>query len=667
MGTKQRCRRQTAELLASLAVAASALALLVAPVARAQSPPETKQDFVAGLMEFAAAATGTFGDEGIQLLSAISSMENGLIKWDAQVWVYETLIASKVGSADQQVAADMRTVLGALFLERGRLDETLREFERAAQLDPQRVDIRMFQALAYATAEHHLDAARTLDAASQLDPADPIKPYQMALQLAKAGRSQEASDALGRVLRITEGHEWREATGTARRTPFVEATLVENVASGVIVFVPARYAEGFALIRQRKYEQALDRLRAASAVDPLNADPAASSPRMAQGIAALRQGQFKAAIDHLRAGVELMPDSAEAHRILGTAFWADQAFDASIRELEDAVRLNPGDERSRITLADVLIEAGQAPKALDTLRNASAAIPQSGLVRYRLGRLYQSLQRDAEALHEFDDALRLGPVTGVSSLLATIGYLHLNTMNFDGAIEAYRQRIEADPNSAQAHRQLGDAYRKQGRHDEAFAEFVVALTIDPESADAHAALGQLYVASGRPEKAVIALQRAVALNPAHNEARYALGTTLVRLGRVEEGQKELQVFQQLQADAIKKERESYEVNLIRLEATLRGQEGKHAEAAALWQKVVDQEPNQASNYLGLAQALGRAERYDAAVEAYLQVLKREDRADVHRQLSELYSKLGRTAEAESERARYEQLSEQRFREPGDNR
>ena len=466
---------------------------------------------------------------------------------------------------------------------------------------------------------------------------------------------------------MTQGPDRIETTGTSRSTPFLEATLVENVASGVIVFVPADYAEGFALIRQRKYEAALERLRAAVALDPLNSDPARSSPRISQGMAALRQGHFKAAIDHLRAGIELVPGSAEAHRILGMAYWAEGAYDASIRELEIAVRQNPRDDRSRITLAEVLVEAGEAAKAVDTLREASTAIPQSGLVRYRLGRLYQSLQKDAEALREFDEALRIGPVSGVSSLLATIGFLHLNTMNFDGAIDAYSQRVDSDPNNAQAHRQLGDAYRKQGRHDEAFTEFVVTLTIDPASADAHAALGQLHLASGRPENAVTALQRAVTLNPAHNEARYALGTTLVRLGRVEEGQKELQVFQQLQADAMEKERRRYEVNLIRLEATLRTQEGKYADAAALWQKIVDQEPNQASNYLGLAQALTRAERYDAAVEAYLQVLKREDRVHVHRLLSELYSKLGQTAEAATERARYERLREQQFREPGDGR
>ncbi len=96
MGMKQRCRRQTAELVGSLVFAAAAVTVPPVSPALAQSPPETKQEFVAGLLDFAAAASGTYGDEGQRLLSALAAMENGLIKWDAQVWVYETFIKSKI-------------------------------------------------------------------------------------------------------------------------------------------------------------------------------------------------------------------------------------------------------------------------------------------------------------------------------------------------------------------------------------------------------------------------------------------------------------------------------------------------------------------------------------------------------------------------------------------
>ncbi len=412
MGNSHRCRRQTAELVGSLVFAAAAVTVPPASPALAQSPPETKQEFVAGLLDFAAAASGTYGDEGQRLLSALTAMENGLIKWDAQVWVYETVIASKIGAANPTIAADMRTVLGALFLERGRLDDALREFEAAAMLDPRRPDIRGFQALAYATADRPLEAAKALEAASQLDPGDPLKPYLIAQQLAKAGRTEEAGAALARVPRVVQGRRWDQAKGTNGALPFIQSTLLEDAALGITVFVPVHYAEGFALIRQRKYEQAIAQLRAAVARDPLVSDRAMSSPRISAGIAALRQAQFKAAIEHLRAGVELIPDSSEAHRILGTAYWADQTYDSSVDELEKAIQLNPRDERSRTMLAEVLGEAGQAAKAVTVLRDATATIPDSGLAHYRLGRLYQSLQRDAEALPEFEAALRLSPVTG---------------------------------------------------------------------------------------------------------------------------------------------------------------------------------------------------------------------------------------------------------------
>jgi tetratricopeptide (TPR) repeat protein len=640
--------------------------LTTASPALAQSPPETKQEFVAGLLDFAAAASGTYGDEGQRLLSALTAMENGLIKWDAQVWVYETVIASKIGAADPIIAADMRTVLGALFLERGRLDDALREFEAAATLDPRRPDIRGFQALAYATADRPLEAAKALEAASQLDPGDPLKPYLIAQQLAKAGRTEEAGAALARVPRIAQGRGWDQAKDT-KSAPFIQTTLLEDAALGITVFVPVRYAEGFALIRQRQYEQAIAQLRAAVARDPLVSDRAISSARISAGITALRQAQFKTAIDHLRAGVELMPDSSEAHRILGTAYWADQTYDASVEALEKAILLNPRDERSRTLLAEVLGEAGQAAKAVTVLRDATATIPDSGLAHYRLGRLYQSLQRDAEALPEFEAAVRLSPVTGVGGLLATIGYLRLNAMNFDGALATYTQAVSVDPNNAETHKRLGDAYRKEGRQDEALAEFVVTLMIEPAHADAHAALGQLYLSSGRLEDAVTALERAVALKPGHTEARYALGSTLVRLGKVEEGQEELQVFEQLQAEALEKERKSYEINLVRLEASLRNQEGKYDESAVLWRKVVAQEPNQPSNYFGLAQALSRGGQYESAVEAFLKLLKLEDRPDVHRQLAELYTKLGRATEAAHERAQYDRLREESFRNRGSDR
>ncbi len=240
-------------------------------------------------------------------------------------------------------------------------------------------------------------------------------------------------------------------------------------------------------------------------------------------------------------------------------------------------------------------------------------------------------------------------------------------MNFDGALETYTQAVSVDPNNAETHKRLGDAYRKEGRQDEALAEFVITLMIEPAHADAHAALGQLYLSSGRLEDAVTALERAVALKPGQTEARYALGTTLVRLGKVEEGQKELQVFEQLQAEALEKERKSYEINLVRLEASLRNQEGKYDESAALWRKVVEQEPNQPSNYFGLAQALSRGGQYESAVEAFLKLLKLEDRPDVHRQLSELYTKLGRATEAAHERAQDDWLREESFRNRGNDR
>ena len=46
------------------------------------------------------------------------------------------------------VAVALRLPLGAMYLERGRIDEALREFVAAGELDPDRTEPQMFRGLA---------------------------------------------------------------------------------------------------------------------------------------------------------------------------------------------------------------------------------------------------------------------------------------------------------------------------------------------------------------------------------------------------------------------------------------------------------------------------------------------------------------------------------------
>ena len=100
----------------------------------------------------------------------------------------------------------------------------------------------------------------------------------------------------------------------------------------------------------RDYTAAVALFRQAIQRDPIIGD-ALGRERLGQGSAALRAGNVRSAIEHLQAAVSAEPDRAEAHRLLAVALREADQHEGSIEAFRAAIRLNPGDERSRIALA----------------------------------------------------------------------------------------------------------------------------------------------------------------------------------------------------------------------------------------------------------------------------------------------------------------------------
>jgi len=152
----------------------------------------------------------------------------------------------------------------------------------------------------------------------------------------------------------------------------------------------------------------------------------------------------------------------------------------------------------------------------------------------------------------------------------------------------------------------------------------------------------------------------VALQPADKEARYGLATALMRSGEAEEGNRELDTYRSLQADALLAERRAYEINQLKIEAALASEEGDHVKAVGLWQQVVAAEPRLATNHIKLGLALSRAGRHEAAIEAFRNSLTHDADPVVHRYIADEHATLGRPEESAQERATYVRLKQERL-------
>lgn len=89
------------------------------------------------------------------------------------------------------------------------------------------------------------------------------------------------------------------------------------------------------------------------------------------------------------------------------------------------------------------------------------------------------------------------------------------------------QRVQDHPQDIAARLDLAQAYQESGNVDAAVGQYLAALAIDPDSAEAHAQLGFLVYQAGRPEEGLVEVERALAVEPDYPEALYFKGVILL--------------------------------------------------------------------------------------------------------------------------------------------
>ena len=85
--------------------------------------------------------------------------------------------------------------------------------------------------------------------------------------------------------------------------------------------------------------------------------------------------------------------------------------------------------------------------------------------------------------------------------------------SIDEAIVEARKAIQCAPDCVEAHNNLGNALKDQGRLEEATAAYLQALGFNPEFAEIHNNLGNALKDQGHPDEAIAAYRRTIQLKP----------------------------------------------------------------------------------------------------------------------------------------------------------
>jgi tetratricopeptide (TPR) repeat protein len=619
-----------------------------------------KQEFVGAVRQLILALAGTFGDEGPRIDATLQAMSTLLASWDRAILQFEQRV--RAGNRP----AEVHLALGVVYLERYRLDAAQGELAEAARLNARRADAHALQALVQSLSNQPAAAAAAFARAAAIDTGRPGLLYSQARQLGLAGQDAGAAKALQAFVAVQQARLAAPPRQDDGRPPFERVALLRQTPGVAPIFPPALYAEAFARLGRGAYPEAVELFKQAFDRDPLSRTQAGGD-RVVDGGTALRDGNVPLAIQHLKTAVAAEPGRAEAHRLLGVALREADQYDDSLAALTKAIELEPSDERARISLADVYGATGRDADAERTLQAAIAAMPASGQAYHSLGRLYQLMAKNLDAARAFEHAAERNPLVGQDHLYDAIGGIYLAEGDFDKAAAAYQTRVDVSPNNADAHRELGDVFQQRNQPDEALAEFMAALLVDPNNVAAYAGMAQLRLQQGKYAEAAGAAQTAVNLDPAHPGARYSLGASLLRLGRKAEGQREIEVFEKMQAANRLREDRDWELRLVRQAASTSLDKGDIEDVAVQLRKALELAPEDPQAYISLGVVVKKLGRHAEAVELFQKAVAMKAGGDVHRLLAESYEALGRTSESQRHRALYDRARQERLQTAGGGR
>jgi tetratricopeptide (TPR) repeat protein len=638
-----------------LAAAPVVGALVVAALITPSNAFAQRDAFYSTLLTFYKTLGGVYGDEGPQLTAQLDALAAALQQWDQDILAAEKRLRPALDGADAQTRMQAHTLLASLYIERGRFDDALRELDEDIRIDARRAAFHRYRGLIHHAEGRPTLAADAFRATWLLEPDDPQNAYRVLAFTSALTTPEESERALASLATVERDVIAEVLAGRRPRAgaPFTTLSGIVDDAGGGMAFVPAAYARGFTLVLRGELDAGLAALRVAAAADPLLVDAARTAATTRRGAIALRQGLVADAIGEFASTVAAIGESAEAHRMLGTAYGVDGDLTRSLRHLREAVRLRAGDERSWYALARALDESGAAAETAATVRAAIAALPDAGALRWQLTSLIARGQRtddgDLATMAAID---RYVVLVGRGELHLSLARLAQTHLDYRGAIGLLERAAALIPNNASAHKSLARAYIDDGRDSQGYAELVVALVLNPDDVETLTLLGRTHVAAGRTAESIAVLRRAVAVDAASQQAVLALGDALVRAQQADEGGKWRQEAQRLRARSIDEERLQRTIAILTLQAEVSMSERDYAGAIDRWDQIVQLRPKSAGSHRRLADAFVAAGRLGEAVPAYQEAVLLGAGADALRRLADVFDALGRKAESARERAGY---------------
>jgi tetratricopeptide (TPR) repeat protein len=306
------------------------------------------------------------------------------------------------------------------------------------------------------------------------------------------------------------------------------------------------------LIRQNRYPEAVRMLQQAEIASP-------QSPAIHHylGYALWKQDKWTAAKTEFQKAHELDAKNSYTLYFLARIAQSTQHVSESIRYYENILSLGPAIYDTNQRLGQLYIDSGQLGKARDRIDAALQQTPWDSALYYQLGRIDQKTGHPSAARDEFASAGRLKDTSQVAvqhllaldqaasshqadeverlraqllaeaaadpEILESAGVLLSRAGLYDQAREPLARSAQLDPNSFEAHCNLGLTLLHLNLDRDAEASLLAASKLQPDSLEVNRALAVLYVEQNRNSEAIQRLRGADRESPGDAKVLSLLG------------------------------------------------------------------------------------------------------------------------------------------------
>jgi len=369
---------------------------------------------------------------------------------------------------------------------------------------------------------------------------------RLTVALLLAGAYASAQDANPAAATQADSQSQAGSSSSARHKPKNSGKAVHHTVAEVEP--PAELAKAEELIQKQDYAGAEPLLKKVLEGDAGN-DPASYVAWFELGFVENGLGKRDESIAAYRKSVAAKPDVFESNLNLGLQLAKAGAPDAE-QFLRAATQLKPtshvaeGQARAWLSLGRVL-EATKPDQAIAAYRQAASLQPKDPEGHLAAGLLLEKQEKFAEAEQEYKQALALGPSTDAVTGLANI---YMRGRHFPEAEAELRKLVEAHPDRADAHIQLGRVLAADGKYDEAVAEMQMGTKLAPADVSVQRDLADLYITAKKYSQAESAYRGLLPASPNDAALHEGLGRSLLEQKKFVDAQREFLAAVKLKPD-----------------------------------------------------------------------------------------------------------------------